>query len=145
MDAAGGSAEAGTSFLGEIARLEPGAKVIPLPPDHPIYTGRFRGGVAPGAVIYRRSALRRVGHSNEPRLKGVYVGAKLIAIESDEDLSAAMAGVTTAGIIGYSPATATNLMRNVVLWFAAGEPAVSAPISTRVGPTTLPASGPPLP
>jgi hypothetical protein len=146
IDAAGGSAEAGTSFLGEIARLEPGAKVIPLPIDHPIYSGRFPGGAVLGPVIYRRSALARVGHSTAPRLNGIYVGPKLIAIESDEDLSAAVAGVTTAGIVGYSPATATNLMRNLLLWYAAGEPAPTpanpAAANTTHAATTQPATRP---
>jgi hypothetical protein len=132
MDSAGGSAEAGSSFLSQIARLEPAAKVIPLAENHPIYTGHFPSGSAPVLVTYRRSALARVGRSNAPRLKAVYIGPKLIAIESDEDLSAAMAGVTAAGIVGYSPATATNLMRNLVLWYAAGEPAPAS--------TMLPAS-----
>jgi hypothetical protein len=46
------------------------------------------------------------------------VNHKLIAIVSDEDLSGGLVGYSIAGLNGYSPASAMELMRNLILWRA---------------------------
>jgi len=51
-----------------------------------------------------------------PRLKAYTVKGRVIAIESAEDLSAAMVGYPTGGITGYTPATAVQIIRNIVIW-----------------------------
>jgi DNA polymerase/3'-5' exonuclease PolX len=44
------------------------------------------------------------------------VNGRIIAIHSAEDLTAAMVGYPIAGITGYTPATAVQIIRNIVIW-----------------------------
>jgi hypothetical protein len=137
FDAAGGSAEAAASFERLTAELLPTSRIEPLPLDHPIYVGNFSGGLPISTVTYRRSAADRVGRTTEPRLRGLFVDDHLRAIISEEDLTAALAGVTTAGIVGYTPQSAECLMRNILLWCAAGQlPAAKPPTSHALAPST---------
>jgi hypothetical protein len=63
------------------------------------------------------------GKLNAPHLKAVRVGDRPAILFSREDLSAGMLGTGVGGIIGYSPASATDLVRRIVLRAAAKEPA----------------------
>ena len=54
-----------------------------------------------------------------PRLKQATTpDGRLIAIVSNEDLSAGLVAYQTTGPIGYTPQSATDLMRNILLWSA---------------------------
>lgn len=120
LDAAGGSGAAAVSFEAMLSAMYPDAKVsiAPLPLDHPIYRAEAFGGSNIDEVSFRRSADRV--NSKLPRLKGVYVDKKLIAIVSNEDLSAGLVGYSTSGPSGYSSQSATDLMRNIILWAGTG-------------------------
>ena len=55
-----------------------------------------------------------------PRVRGIKVGDRLAVFYSREDLSAGLVGEPVDGIIGYEPATATQIMRNILLYAQAG-------------------------
>jgi hypothetical protein len=74
------------------------------------------GGQEIKQVKYRRS--QDLAAVNIPRLRGATVNNKLIAIISHEDISGGLVGYSTAGINGYAPVSATDLMRNMILWRA---------------------------
>ncbi|HMB94413.1 MAG TPA: DUF4159 domain-containing protein, partial [Tepidisphaeraceae bacterium] len=116
LDAAGGSAEAAGSFDALLREMYPSVVIAPLPLDHPIYHGIRFGGQEIEHVNYRRSP--NLEPINIPRLRGATVNGKLIAIVSYEDLSGGLVGYPTAGLNGYTPASATELVRNIILWRA---------------------------
>jgi len=115
FDAAGGSVTANVSAEALMNRLYPDARITRLPDDHPIFPGKS-GGSAIRSVTYRRFTASREPNSSSPRLRGVTVNNRLIAILSADDLSAGLVGYQTDGIVGYSSASATELMRNILLW-----------------------------
>ena len=95
--------------------IYPGITIAPLPLDHPMYRAQALGGIdIANNINYRRGAQLQGIHI--PRLRGATVNGKLIAILSNEDLSGALVGYNIAGISGYAPGSATDLMRNLVLW-----------------------------
>jgi hypothetical protein len=115
-DAAGGRTDAADSVEQMLRGIEPTGEFRRLQPDHPIFTGKGYGGEVIDAITYRRFATERVGRSNLPRLRGFYVNNELRAIVSAEDLSAGLVGYQIDGIIGYTPATAEKIVRNLLLW-----------------------------
>jgi hypothetical protein len=117
-DAAGGSVAAGVSAEALMGKLFPQATIARLPDDHEIYSAKF-GGSLIKSVAYRKFTSTREPSSTRPRLKGVTVNGKLVAILSADDLSAGIVGYPTDGIVGYSPQSATDLVRNIILWRAA--------------------------
>jgi len=119
FDAAGGSVAANVSMEALIARLYPDATIARLPDDHDIYAAKFDGGrSAIKSVTYRRFTTTREPNSSRPRLRAVMQKGKLIAILSADDLSAGIVGYPTDGIAGYSPVSATEIVRNIILWRA---------------------------
>lgn len=116
FDAAGGSSEAALSFEALMAQMYPDAKAQVIPPDHPIFAGKFDGGESIETVSYRRAPGSRLPPSKMPRLRGYTIGGKMRVIQSSEDISASLVGYTTAGVTGYSPSSAVEVMRNVILW-----------------------------
>lgn len=135
FDAAGGSGEATAAFEKLMTELYPAAKPERIPIDHAIYTGVGTGGKTITTTSYRDFSARRLGRLNVPRLRGVMVKGRLVAVLSGEDLSAGMVGFSIDGIVGYTPASAGELMRNILLW-SADKPVAA----TR--PSTAPATRP---
>jgi len=117
VDAAGGSGDFATSAESELRAMFPAdaAKLDqPLPADHAIYT-------IPDAKItdaaYRAYARTRLsGETRNARLRGITIGNRTAVIFSPEDLSMGIVGNQIDGVIGYDPKTATNLMRNILLY-----------------------------
>jgi hypothetical protein len=119
VDAAGGSSAFADAMEGEMESLGNGAKLETLPPDHSLF-----GGKDAIKVSYRTFGQAHLqGKLNVPHLKAVRVGARPAILFSREDLSAGMLGTGVGGIIGYAPASATDLVRRIVLRAAAKEPA----------------------
>jgi hypothetical protein len=114
IDAAGGSPEASGSFDLALRHIFPNVIVAPLPLDHPIYHATTFGGIEIDEVRYRRS--ENLTPTRIPRLRGATVNGKLIGIVSNEDLSGGLVGYSTSGLTGYVPASATDLVRNIILW-----------------------------
>jgi hypothetical protein len=125
VDAAGGSAAFADSAEKELSALAAAfgpdqVKALgrALPPDHAVYT-------SPGPKIdrfgYRRHARKALaGGANMPRLKGFDVDGRPAVFFSREDMSAGLVGHDVDGILGYDPATATAIMRNIILLHADG-------------------------
>ena len=78
------------------------------------------------------------GKLNEPRLRGITQNGRVAVFYSREDLSAGLVGEPVDGIIGYTPATATAIMRNILLYAAAGGKAPPAAAKPSTKPTTAP-------
>jgi len=119
MDAAGGSGAFATDAERLAADVAPGgAKPEPLPPDHPLYTASGK----PLAVEFRPYAqVQMAGGLKGPQLKAVLVDRRPAVIVSREDLSVGLVGNNVEGILGYAPATATELMARIVTMKRTGE------------------------
>lgn len=115
-DAAAGVPGVGESFDALLRGIYPEVLITPLPLDHPVYRGAAFGGAEIEEVEYRPSPGMRAVHL--PRLRGATVKGRLIAIISNEDLSGGLVGYSTAGLVGYAPTSATELVRNIILWRA---------------------------
>ena len=51
-----------------------------------------------------------------PQLRGILIGGRLDVIFSREDLSAGLVGEPVDGVMGSTPASATELMSDIVLY-----------------------------
>ena len=128
FDAAGGSAAATSAFDGLMRELYPGRVTsAPLPPDHPAYGGPpagsddpVRGTVPVRTAEFRLPASGAARPAPVPRLRGYTAEGRLVAIASEDDLSAALVGSPVAVRSGYAPADAARLVGNVLLWVASG-------------------------
>lgn len=135
VDAAGGNAEFAQSVEAELNTMF-GADAAqlknPLPADHPIYK---LNGRKIEDVSYRMFAKQKlVGELKGPRLRGITIKNRLAVIYSPEDLSVGLVGQPIDGIVGYTPTTATGLMRYILLNTLNG---MTAPM-----PATKPATKP---
>ncbi len=112
-DAAGGSSTAAASIEDLLRSLYPAGKLEPLPFDHAIYTG---GGPKLMQVSYRKFAMDKLPRTTLPRLRGLTINGRLVAVVSNEDLSSGLVGHAVDGIVGYSSESAVELVRAIVLW-----------------------------
>lgn len=118
IDAAGGSLPFADSAEQELKNIF-GPAATPqldeaLPPNSEVYT-------LPHHVIdsftYRAwTRENSVGALKQPQVKGIMVGNRIGVFFSRDDLSAGLVGEPVDGIIGYSPETATAIMRNILLY-----------------------------
>jgi hypothetical protein len=137
VDAAGGSTEFADAAENELAPLvgaSRGAIGEIVPPGNTLFVDC---GPKIDTVAYRQFARGKVsGKMNVPRLRAVTQNGRMVLIFSREDLSAGLVGEPMDGILGYDPASATALMRNIVLY--AGIKAAKAVGGEQ--PTTQPAT-----
>ena len=139
IDAAGGSPQFSDAAEGELSAVfgaTAAALSRPLRGDHPVF------GVANARierVAYRRYARKTVGDLRGPRLKGISVaGGRTGVFYSREDLSAGLVGQSVDGVLGYDPASATAIMRNILLYAAA-----DGNVASTSAQATQPAAGAP--
>jgi len=109
-DAAGGGGDFLDSAQTAIAETFSGAAMNLLRLDNPI----FAGPEPIQQVSYRPFARKIVGATHTPRLRGIDINGRTAVIFSAEDLSVGLVGQEVDGINGYSPASATSLMRNIL-------------------------------
>jgi hypothetical protein len=119
VDAAGGSAafadaaelELAAAFGADAAR----GMARRIRSDHPVFN---LPGVKLDRFGYRRYARKIVGDLKGPRLKGIQAagGNRVGVFYSREDLSGGMVGQAVDGVVGYDVATATALVRNILLY-----------------------------
>lgn len=112
IDAAGGSSAFASSAEALLNELFPDAKLELLPWDHPLFRA---GGKAVESIDYRATARQMLGTLDGPRLRGLTIGDRLAVVHSREDLSAGLVGQRVAGIVGYTPESATALMARILL------------------------------
>lgn len=111
IDAAGGSQAFSKAFEKQILNLPENASFVAISPGHPIY----RSPVNLERISYRRNLAMMLGRQRRrPRLRGVLSGERLAIIYSLDDISAGMVGYQRHGIRGYTPASATDLMINII-------------------------------
>jgi hypothetical protein len=115
-DAAGGATSGAVAIERLLAQLYPAQKLAPLPADHPVYRATRPGMQRIDTVGYRRHAMQTLRIGELPRLQGLTIDGRLVAIVSGEDLSAGLVGYARDGIVGYTPASSLMLVRNVLLW-----------------------------
>ncbi|HWE95848.1 MAG TPA: DUF4159 domain-containing protein [Tepidisphaeraceae bacterium] len=117
IDAAGGSKPFAKSAEAELKQMfgpEADRLATPLPPYSPLYT-------LPEATLesisYRQFIRKSLGGDiKSPRVCGINRGGRLAVLFSREDISGGMVGEAVDGIAGYSPETATAIMRNILLY-----------------------------
>lgn len=118
IDAAGGSLPFADSAEQELKNIFGPAATPqldqPLPPNSPVYTLAQH---AINSFTYRSwTRANSVGALKQPQVKGITVGNRIAIFFSRDDLSAGLVGEPVDGIIGYSPETATAIMRNIMLY-----------------------------
>jgi len=119
VDAAGGSGDFAETVTAELAALFGGSATEfgqILPPEHPMYA--FAG--KPIEKFSYRSYVRgkAAGALNVPRIKAHLIDGRPAVLISREDLSTGLVGQQLDGIMGYSPETATEVVRNIVAYVA---------------------------
>jgi hypothetical protein len=120
IDAAGGSARFAASAEAELVQIfGPDARSSldsPLPPESPIFTQPS----SPVTTVAYRSFARSnlIGSLKTARLCGITRTGRLVALFSREDISAGLVGEPVDGVIGYSPESATAILRNIILAIA---------------------------
>lgn len=118
VDAAGGSPAFADASEKELVAIfgEAAAKALktPVAPDHELFTN----SAAPiKRVGYRRRlAQQATGELKGPRLRAIPIEKRLGIIFSREDISTGLIGHAVDGVAGYDPASATALMRNIILY-----------------------------
>jgi hypothetical protein len=122
VDAAGGSLPFADAAEQEMKAIFGQAAVrdldTSLPPNHAVF--RLRSHPI-DTFTYRAWARQNsVGALKQPRIKGITVGDRVAVFLSRDDLSAGLVGEPVDGIIGYSPETATAIMRNIILYATSG-------------------------
>ena len=147
VDAAGGSqpfAESAEQELGTIFGAEAvKALARPLRSDHPVFT---QAGPRIERFGYRRFARKKVGDLSGSRINGIRAGQadRVGVFYSRDDLTAGLVGEPVDGISGYDVATATAIMRNILL-SVAGASTPPAPVASTPAPAPKPAEPPKKP
>jgi hypothetical protein len=112
IDSAGGTgafSEAATKELDAIFGKDAAQLRTVLRADHAIYQG------AKVPIAYRAFARKTLlGQNDAPRLRGIELNGRVGVIFSPEDLSVGLVGQNVDGIVGYEPATASELMARVI-------------------------------
>jgi hypothetical protein len=123
IDACGGASDFDVAATAELAKVFPAEAVqlaTPLKPTSKLFTESTGAGganaAAPLQPKYRTYTLLKLGPDAAGfRLKGIETDGKLQILYSSEDLSTGLVGAPTDGILGYDPATATDVLRRVIL------------------------------
>jgi hypothetical protein len=119
VDSAGGASAFASAVEAVLNDLYPDAKLAPLPADSPLLQG---DDGKPIAIAYRPHAQKVIGDlKGDARLQAITANGRTAIVYSREDFSAGLVGGTTDGIIGYAPATATEMVRRLILTASAGK------------------------
>ncbi|MCC6240856.1 MAG: DUF4159 domain-containing protein [Phycisphaerales bacterium] len=115
IDAAGGNGEFVSSADQLLQSLWPEQyKQLdqPLKIDNPLFAA---GGTAMKEFRYR-GGVRSAAGLRLPSLRGIEINGRLAVLYSREDISVGLVGMAIAGVAGYDPATATDLMKNILIY-----------------------------
>ena len=118
------SAMGGTEFYGAVLKMLTDmfgfGSVQGVPPDSPLLTGQFAGGIGADltSVTYTNAAAARDGDKT-PHLKGVFIDGRLAAVLSPYAVSVPAAEEAAFGCRGLSTADARRLAANAILFAAA--------------------------
>lgn len=122
IDNCGGGTAFDTAVRAELTRLIPDAEsqlLAPLPLSHPLFNTGDGGRMSPE---YRAHALPALGPlATSFQMRGLTIGGKLALLYSPQDLSVGLVGHPVDGVVGYTPDTATALVRRVLELRKAGK------------------------
>jgi hypothetical protein len=135
VDAAGGAADFARSAERELRRSSAARPTRSAPSCRPPTTSTTCPTPRSSAVFYRNFARGKVGGSNAPRIRGIEQGGASASSTAARTCRPAWSASQWDGILGYSPDSATDIMRNIVL-YAANIPAPAT------APTTAPTTAP---
>jgi hypothetical protein len=127
VDAAGGDPVFAESCEAELKRIfgpdVAASLATPLAMDAPV----FSTGNKIDSIAYRSYAARALGGGlRKARLCGIPVeGGRIGVFYSREDISGGLVGEPVDGIVGYDPATSTQLMTNMILYAQKNAPAAA--------------------
>lgn len=113
IDSAGGDSGFAPAVEKEIPQLFGSKSFSPVPTDHAMLKGLASGETK---VSFRDAAAKVIGTADAPRLQMLLINDRPAIIYSREDLSAGLVGFQHDGIVGYSPSTATAIVRSILLW-----------------------------
>jgi hypothetical protein len=141
LDAAGGNPDFANSAAAALKSIYGPDAGIGLARPLPPYDILYQNPAAPiTSFAYRKYAKSRMtGDLKLPRICAIESRHHTVALFSREDLSSGIVGEQVDGILGYSPQTATDLMRNMVL-YAIDQKELRAMATTM--PATMPATQP---
>jgi hypothetical protein len=118
IDAAGGSLPFADSAEQELKNIFGPAAAPqldqPLPPKHELF--RLPGHEIHSITFRSWARENSVGALNQARIRGISIGNRVAVFFSRDDLSAGIVGEPVDGVVGYSPETATAIMRNILLY-----------------------------
>jgi hypothetical protein len=123
-DAAGGSDAFAAEFLRMAQLIYPNTQPASLPPDHPIFTGKFTdhsfgNGEKATEINFRKyGSLALHQQISTASLQAFTVNGRARIIFSPYDITSGLLGTNTWGIIGYAPDSARTLAGNLVRYAA---------------------------
>jgi pimeloyl-ACP methyl ester carboxylesterase len=91
-----------------------------LPDNDPVYLGGFTGGAKVEEAAFRKFA-RAKGLGNAKDLLGAKKGERWAVLYAPENITSGLLGTETYGIVGYEPATAIALARNMLFYGASNK------------------------
>jgi hypothetical protein len=136
VDAANGEAKFAQSIEAQLVGLVAGASFEAMRADDPIFAEthpldppaapifppaitqrdtKADTSAKPMNVEFRRYAKNHVPNTTGLQLKGLKLGRRWAVILSPFDLSSGLVGQNVDGIIGYSPTTATEIVRRIIV------------------------------
>lgn len=118
VDACGGSSAYAVPALEEITSIfAPGQPMLPvLPPTHAVYSSDFPGAPKIAEIEFRAFARATLGQAMKTgRLRGIDVKGRPAVYFSAEDLSTALMGHPVDGVTGYTPQSAMQILKHIVL------------------------------
>jgi len=144
IDSSGRSEAFNTSVAALVKRVWPDDQLVPLMPEHPLFSAFIPQAAAIKKIDYRKFWHLTHGKSETPNLHALSLHNKLAVIFAPDDLTSGLRGTNTWGIAGYAPTSAELLARNLLLWPLKDlpQPLTNTPPATES--TTQP-STPPLP
>jgi hypothetical protein len=114
IDSTGGAGAFAQSADELLRTAFPGSKAAPVPDKHPLLSAGAAGMENLTKRRLRETTIRRLGRTGGT-LQIVNSG-KGYVIDSPLDLTSGLLGTETAGILGYEPAYAQALVKNVIFW-----------------------------
>ncbi len=117
IEAIGGNDEFNASANELLKSLYPEGKLKVIPPTYSLYTGNFSpDALKINEVDYRRYWTLQHGALKIPRIQYMTLAGRVGILYSAEDLTSGLLGTNSWTISGYTPDSAFDLARNIVLY-----------------------------
>ena len=121
IESSGGNVVFSDSATRLLSKAFPEASLKKLPGNHPLYAASFPGMNALAELPALRSYTQTHLGKDVGALEGFSYGKGRV-IYTSLDITSGLLGTHTWGIFGFNPAYAQSLLKNALLWIAAGAP-----------------------